>query len=47
MRNTADEVSGKDQNIHFTFSNFFPENCAFFKMIFKNVEEPHRPQMAV
>jgi hypothetical protein len=31
---------------HFVFSNFFPENCAFYVM-WKNIVEWGRPQMTI
>ena len=27
------------------FNNFFPENCAVYEIIGKNMVEPHRPQI--
>ena len=31
---------------HFTLNDFFPENRADFEVIWKNVVEPEKPQMA-
>jgi hypothetical protein len=33
---------------HYMFSNFFsPENPAFYEIVWKNIAEPDRPQMAI
>jgi hypothetical protein len=34
----------ENQNTHFLFSNFFPENRAVYEIMWKNVVEPERPQ---
>jgi len=31
---------------HFTFNNFFPENCVVYEKMWKNMAEPDRSQMA-
>jgi hypothetical protein len=32
---------------HFMFNNFFPENRAVYEIMWKNMVQPDRPQMAV
>jgi len=27
--------------------SFFPDNCAIYEIIWKNIEEPDRPQMKI
>jgi hypothetical protein len=29
----------ENQNMHFMFNNFFPENLAFYKIMWKDIEE--------
>jgi hypothetical protein len=40
-------ISGKgcteNQNKHFMFNNFFPENCTVYEIMWKNMAEPDRP----
>ena len=36
-----------NQNTHFVFSNFFPQNRAFYEIMWENIVERGRPQMAV
>jgi hypothetical protein len=48
MRN----VSGKfvEKKIHFMFNGFFPrksENIAVYEIMWKNMVQPDRPQMAI
>ena len=47
MRNILDKNCRGNQNTHFMFSNFFPENRAVCKIMLKNTVEPDRPQMTV
>ena len=35
----------ENQNMLFMLNNFFPENCAIYEIMWKNNEEPNRPQM--
>ena len=44
MRNVLDKNCRENQNAHFIFSNFFPENRAVYEVISRNVVEPERPQ---
>ena len=44
MRNVSDKSCKKNQNTHFVFSNFFPENRAVYEIMWENVVEQDRPQ---
>jgi len=37
----------KNQNTHFQSSNFFFENRAVYEVMWINIVEPDRPQMAI
>ena len=45
MRNVLDKGCTEDQNTHFMFNNFFPENRAVCEILSKNMVEPEGPQM--
>jgi hypothetical protein len=45
MWNISNKSCRENQNIHFIFSNFFPENRAVCEIMWKNVVEPERPQL--
>jgi hypothetical protein len=45
MRNVSDKSRRENQNKHFVFSNFFSENRAVYKIMWKNTVDPGRPQM--
>jgi hypothetical protein len=47
MRNVLDRNSRENQNTHYMLRNFFPENCAAYVVMLKNVVEPDRPQMTI
>jgi hypothetical protein len=34
------------RNTHFVSNNFFSDNRAFYEIMWKNIVEPGRPQMA-
>ena len=44
MRNVSDKICKGNQNT-FYVQYFFPENRAFYEIMWKNVVEPDRPQM--
>ena len=44
VRNVSDSSCRGNQNTRFMFSNFFPENHAFYGIMWKNTAEPNRPQ---
>jgi len=46
MRNVSDK-SCRRQNTHCRFSNFLPENRVVYVIMWKNVVDPHRPQMTI
>jgi len=46
MRIVSDKRYKENQNTHFTFSNFF-ENRTVYEIMWKNTEEPDRPQMTI
>ena len=41
------EICTENQNTHFTFHNYFPENRAVNEKIWKNTVQPDRPQMTI
>jgi hypothetical protein len=41
MRGVLEKFAEKIKT-HFTFNNFFPENCALYEMMWKNTVEPNR-----
>jgi hypothetical protein len=45
MRNVSDESFRENQNTHFVFSDFFPENRAVYKIMWKYLVQSDRPQM--
>jgi hypothetical protein len=48
MRGVADKTWRENLNIHFTFYDyfFFFENRAVYEIMWKNMVQPYRPQMA-
>jgi hypothetical protein len=46
IRNFSNKSCRENQNTHFTFNNFFFENCAIYE-IMKNLMEPETLQMAI
>jgi hypothetical protein len=48
MRLVSDERFSEKRNTNFMFNDFFfPENLAVYKIMWKNIVEPGRPQMTV
>jgi N-acetyl-beta-hexosaminidase len=48
MRNVSDKSWTENQNTHFMFNNeVFPENRAVYEIMWKNMVERDRPQMAI
>jgi hypothetical protein len=47
MRNVTDKICTENQNTHFVFSNFFFENRAVYEIMWKNIVERGRPQIAI
>ena len=43
----ADKNYRENQNTHFVFSNFFPENRAVHEIMWKNTVERSSPQMTI
>ena len=41
------KVVEKIKTHFFIYSNFFSENCAIYEIMWKNMVEPDRPQMAI
>jgi hypothetical protein len=37
----------ENQNKHFVFNNFFPENRTLYEILWKNTVKPDRPQMTI
>ena len=45
--NISEKSYLENQKIHFTSNNFFFENRAFYEIMWKNIVQPGRPQMAI
>jgi len=43
MKNVSDKICKESQNTYFVFSNFFSENCAIYKIMWKSEVEPNKP----
>jgi len=46
-RNVSGKRCRKYQNIHLAFNNFFSEIQAVYEIMWKNMVEANRPQMAI
>ena len=47
MRNVSGKRCREDNDTHFKFSNFLPQNRAVYDLVWKNTVQPDRPQMTV
>jgi hypothetical protein len=47
MRNVADKSRRENENTHSIFNNFFPKNRAVYEIMWKNMVETDRPEMAI
>jgi len=49
MKNVSDKSCREARNTQFIFNNFFlsPENLAFHEIVWKNIVERGKPQMAI
>jgi len=47
MRNVRDKSFRENQNAHFVFYNFFFENHVIYEIMWKNIFDPGRPQIAL
>jgi hypothetical protein len=47
MTNVSDKICRENQNTHFVFSNFLPENRVVYEIMWKIVVQPDRPQMTI
>ena len=47
MKNVSDESCREIRSTHFVFSNFLKTKRAFYEIMWINIVEPGRPQMAV
>jgi hypothetical protein len=47
MRNVSDKGCTEDQNTCYILNIFFPENRAFYKIMWKNIVETGRPQVTI
>jgi hypothetical protein len=47
MKNASDKNCSKTGNTHFMFNNFFSENRALYKIMWKNIVEPDGAQMTI
>jgi hypothetical protein len=48
MKNASEKYNSREnQNKHFMFKIFFPENCAFDEIMWKNIGEPERSQTTI
>ena len=41
----SDKVCRQNQNSHFMFNNFFPENRCFYEIMWENIVQPDRSQI--
>jgi len=46
MRNFSDKSCRENQNTHFFFNKSFSKNHAVYEIMWKNIVQPDRPQMA-
>jgi hypothetical protein len=44
---SLENICRENQNTHFMFNNYFHENGAIYEIVWKNMVEPDRPQMAI
>jgi hypothetical protein len=47
MRNISDKSCRENQNTHFMFSNFLPENRAVYEVTWKNMAQPGKPEITI
>jgi hypothetical protein len=45
MKNISDKTGRENQNTHFVFNNFFPENFVFYEIMWKITVQWGRPQI--
>ena len=45
--NISNKSCRENQNAHFMLSKFFPENCAVYEIMSKNMFEPEWPQVTI
>ena len=45
--NTLRQIWRENQNTHFVFNTLFSENCTVYKIMWKNMVEPEKPQMTL
>ena len=45
MRNVSDKSRRGDQNTHFMLKDIFPENRAFYEVMWKDMVEPDKLRM--
>ena len=43
IRHVLDNICTENQNTHFMFNNFLPENRAVYEIMSKNVVKPETP----
>jgi hypothetical protein len=43
----SDNSSTENQNTHYRFNNFFPENRAVYEVMWKNTVQPDRPEKKI
>jgi len=47
MRIFSHKPVPENQNTHFVFNNFVPENLAVYEIVWKNMVKRGRPQMTI
>jgi len=47
MRNVSDKSCRDNQNTHFVFNDVFPKKLAVYQIMWENIVESGRPQMAI
>jgi len=47
MKNISDKICRRKQHTYYMFNNFYPENRAVYEIMWKNIVQPDRPQVAI
>jgi hypothetical protein len=47
MRDVSDKCCRGIENTHLMFSNLFPQSCDIYEIMWKNMDQPDWPQMAI
>jgi len=47
MRNFSEKSCRENQNTYFMSISSFSKNCAIYKIVWRNMVQPYRPQMTI